>query len=152
MESLKLSTNDFSGPLSDQLGNFRHLRLLALSNNSISGPIPVSLGNLSFLDEASISENHFNRTLTKSTGQLKMATVSHVKNIAGRDPINAIAECIPSSLHSGSGAKIKRLSTKQLGMPRPTWVHAGHMSGAKEDYRLKFHPIDSSESISKFSD
>ncbi|CAL2244606.1 unnamed protein product [Prunus armeniaca] len=145
MESLKLSTNDFSGPLSDQLGNFRHLRLLALSNNSISGPIPVSLGNLSFLDEASISENHFNRTLPKSTGQLKMATVSY-------DPINAIAECIPSSLHSGSGAKIKRLSTKQLGMPRPTWVHAGHMSGAKEDYRLKFHPIDSSGSISKFSD
>ncbi|KAI5355680.1 PREDICTED: LRR receptor [Prunus dulcis] len=42
MESLKLSTNDFLGPLSDQLGNFRHLRLLALSSNSISCPIPVS--------------------------------------------------------------------------------------------------------------
>ncbi|XP_021819888.1 homeobox-DDT domain protein RLT3 isoform X1 [Prunus avium] len=68
------------------------------------------------------------------------------------DPINAIAECIPSSLHSGSGAKIKRLSTKQHRMPRPTWVHAGHTSGAKEDYTLKFHPIDSSGSISKFSD
>ncbi|KAL6283672.1 hypothetical protein ACE6H2_014601 [Prunus campanulata] len=50
MESLKLSTNDFSGPLSDQLGNFKHLRLLALSSNSISDPIPVSLGNLSFLE------------------------------------------------------------------------------------------------------
>ncbi|PQM40514.1 hypothetical protein Pyn_23967 [Prunus yedoensis var. nudiflora] len=68
------------------------------------------------------------------------------------DPINAIAECIPSSLHFGSGAKIKRLSTKQHGMPRPTWIHAGHTSGAKEDYTLKFHPIDSSGSISKFSD
>ncbi|BFG24051.1 hypothetical protein CerSpe_103250 [Prunus speciosa] len=68
------------------------------------------------------------------------------------DPINATAECIPGCLHSASGAKIKRLSTKQHGMPRPTWVHAGHTSGAKEDYTLKFHPIDSSGSISKFSD
>ncbi|CAL8997462.1 unnamed protein product [Prunus brigantina] len=42
------------------------------------------------------------------------------------DPINAIAEGIPSSLHSGSGAIIKGLSTKQHGMPRPTWVHAGY--------------------------
>ena len=54
----------------------------------------------------------------------------------------------PSSLPSGSGAKIKRLSTKQHGMPRPTWVHAGHTSGAKEDCTLEFHPIDSSGSIS----
>ncbi|ONI15183.1 hypothetical protein PRUPE_3G029200 [Prunus persica] len=84
MESLKLSTNDFSGPLSDQLGNFRHLCLLALLSNSISGPIPVTLGNLSFQEEASISENHFNRTLPKTTGQLKMVTAAYVKRIAGR--------------------------------------------------------------------
>ncbi|CAB4261637.1 unnamed protein product [Prunus armeniaca] len=51
MESRELSTNDFSGPLSDQLGNFRHFKpLLALSNNSVSGPILASLGNLSFLE------------------------------------------------------------------------------------------------------
>ncbi|ONI15845.1 hypothetical protein PRUPE_3G064900 [Prunus persica] len=68
MESLKLSTNDFSGPLFDQLGNFRHLRLLALSSNSISGPIPLSLGHLPFVEEASISEIHINGTLPKTTG------------------------------------------------------------------------------------
>ncbi|PQQ18630.1 hypothetical protein Pyn_18280 [Prunus yedoensis var. nudiflora] len=84
MESPKLSTNDFSGPLSDQLGNLRHLRLLALSSNSVSGPIPMSLGNVSFLEEASISENHFSGTLPKTTGQLKMVTVAYVKSIAGR--------------------------------------------------------------------
>ncbi|KAI5337051.1 hypothetical protein L3X38_016320 [Prunus dulcis] len=68
MESLKLSTNDFSGSLFDQLGNFRHLRLLALSSNSISGPIPLSLGHLPFVEEASISEIHINGTLPKTTG------------------------------------------------------------------------------------
>ncbi|XP_021816425.1 receptor-like protein kinase 5 [Prunus avium] len=83
MESPKLSTNDFSGPLSDQLGNLRHLRLLALLSNSISGPIPMSLRNLSFLEEASISENHFNGTLPKTTGQLKMVRVAYVKSTAG---------------------------------------------------------------------
>ncbi|KAM2993564.1 hypothetical protein FF2_045649 [Malus domestica] len=68
------------------------------------------------------------------------------------DPTNAVAECTLSSLHSGSGAKIKRLSAKQHSDPRSTWVHAGHMGGAKEDSTLKFHPLDSSATISKFSD
>ncbi|PQM40239.1 homeobox-DDT domain protein RLT3 isoform X4 [Prunus yedoensis var. nudiflora] len=91
------------------------------------------------------------------SGWLKKVTRASIskqdpeKYSRGDDPINAIAECISSSLHSGSGAKIKRLSTKQHGMPRPTWVHAGQTTGAKEDYTLKFHPIDSSGSISKFS-
>ncbi|CAL2235603.1 unnamed protein product [Prunus armeniaca] len=67
----------------------------------------------------------------------------------GEDPINAIAEGIPSSLHSGSGAKIKGLSTKQHGMPRPTWVHAGYEWCKRILY---INPIDSSGSISKFSD
>ncbi|PQM38850.1 hypothetical protein Pyn_32510 [Prunus yedoensis var. nudiflora] len=88
-----------------------------------------------------------------SRGARLSATLSVAASCALQpDPINAIAECIPSSLHSGSGAKIKRLSTKQHGMPKPTWVHAGHTTGAKEDYTLKFHPIDSSGSISKFPD
>ncbi|KAM1165207.1 hypothetical protein PS2_024417 [Malus domestica] len=68
------------------------------------------------------------------------------------DPTNAVAECIPSSLHSGSGGKIKRLSANQHSDPRSTWVHAGQMSRAKEDNTLNFHPIDSSAAISKFSE
>ncbi|XP_020414879.1 leucine-rich repeat receptor-like protein kinase PXC2 [Prunus persica] len=76
MESLKLSTNDFSGPLFDQLGNFRHLRLLALSSNSISGPIPLSLGHLPFVEEASISEIHINGTLPKTTEILRQVLVA----------------------------------------------------------------------------
>ncbi|PRQ51784.1 putative transcription factor & chromatin remodeling DDT family [Rosa chinensis] len=67
------------------------------------------------------------------------------------DPANRIAECIPNSLHSGSGAKIKRLSAKPHSVPRSSWVHAGNMDSVNKDHNCsKFHPIDSSLSISKF--
>ncbi|KAL6134806.1 hypothetical protein ACLB2K_067034 [Fragaria x ananassa] len=72
-------------------------------------------------------------------------------NMRMEDPANSIAECIPNSLHSGSGAKIKRLSAKQHSVPRSSWVHAGNMDGVNGDHtRSLFHPIDSSASISKF--
>ncbi|KAB2620405.1 leucine-rich repeat receptor-like protein CLAVATA2 [Pyrus ussuriensis x Pyrus communis] len=59
IDSLRLSDNNFSGFLSDQLRIFKNLRILDLSNNSISGLIPVSLGNLSLLKELFIDHNSF---------------------------------------------------------------------------------------------
>lgn len=72
-------------------------------------------------------------------------------NMRMEDPAYTIAECIPNSLYSGSGAKIKRLSARQQSVPRPSWVHAGNMDGVNEDHTCsRVHPIESSASISKF--
>ncbi|KAL6297571.1 hypothetical protein ACE6H2_005713 [Prunus campanulata] len=59
LESLSLSYNNLSGPLTEELGKFKALTVLDLSSNSISGPIPMSLGNLSFLEQLRIHNNSF---------------------------------------------------------------------------------------------
>ncbi|CAN6678523.1 unnamed protein product [Malus baccata var. baccata] len=63
---LELSSNNFSGHLSDQLGIFKNLRMLYLSSNSISGLIPVSLGNLSLLEELVIDHNLFEGVVSEA--------------------------------------------------------------------------------------
>ncbi|XP_030963210.1 homeobox-DDT domain protein RLT3 isoform X2 [Quercus lobata] len=71
-------------------------------------------------------------------------------SIRVEDPTQAIAECAPNIHHYGSGAKLKRSSTKQHSIDRPSWGYAGQMHSIKEAYSLfKFHPVDSSVSISK---
>ncbi|KAF2284712.1 hypothetical protein GH714_029486 [Hevea brasiliensis] len=62
-------------------------------------------------------------------------------------------ESVPNMHHYGSGAKIKRSSSKQHNFPRPSWVHVGQVNNSKEPYSSSAsHPIDSSVSILKFNE
>nr|DAD39227.1 TPA_asm: hypothetical protein HUJ06_013550 [Nelumbo nucifera] len=55
--SLDLESNQLSGHLPNEVGNFKNLKFLSLRTNSLSGPIPKSLGHLSNLEELHVSQN-----------------------------------------------------------------------------------------------
>lgn len=48
-----------------------------------------------------------------------------------QDPTKAVTECIPNIHCSGSGAKIKRSTAKQQGLPRSSWDKVEQIHGAK---------------------
>ncbi|MED6118678.1 hypothetical protein PIB30_005150 [Stylosanthes scabra] len=55
---LNLSHNSFSGHIPSTLGNLRNLESLDLSMNSLMGQIPTELASLSFLSIMNLSYNH----------------------------------------------------------------------------------------------
>ncbi|TYI58318.1 hypothetical protein E1A91_D11G348200v1 [Gossypium mustelinum] len=57
LESLSMTNNQFSGHLTDQLGQFKNLSYLSLAQNKISGPIPSSIGELSSLETLDFGHN-----------------------------------------------------------------------------------------------
>ncbi|KAF7146910.1 hypothetical protein RHSIM_Rhsim03G0186100 [Rhododendron simsii] len=59
-----------SGHLTDQLEQFKSLKVLYLGGNSLSGPIPVSLGRCSSLIALNLAGNQLNGTLPENFGHL----------------------------------------------------------------------------------
>ncbi|XP_048232620.1 homeobox-DDT domain protein RLT3 isoform X2 [Ricinus communis] len=74
-------------------------------------------------------------------------------SIRMEDSTRPTTESVPNTLHYGSGAKIKRSSSKQHNLPRPSWIHVGQINNATELHTSSTsRPIDSSVSILKFNE
>ncbi|WJX67396.1 hypothetical protein P8452_51864 [Trifolium repens] len=58
LHALNLSQNAFSGNIPSSLGNLKHLESLDFSINSLTGEIPTELASLSFLAVMNLSYNH----------------------------------------------------------------------------------------------
>ncbi|QCE03369.1 receptor-like protein 6 [Vigna unguiculata] len=56
---LDMSSNNFEGPIPNELMQFKALNALNLSNNALSGHIPSSISNLKNLESLDLSENYF---------------------------------------------------------------------------------------------
>ncbi|KAF8025337.1 hypothetical protein BT93_F2241 [Corymbia citriodora subsp. variegata] len=65
-----VSSNNCSGDLPNQFGDFKELEFLDLSLNSISGSIPTNLGELSSLRELHLHNNKLSGTIPESIGRL----------------------------------------------------------------------------------
>ncbi|PPD91822.1 hypothetical protein GOBAR_DD11229 [Gossypium barbadense] len=70
LASLNMESNQLSGHLTDQLGQFKNLAYLSLALNKIFGPIPVSIGELSSLKFFDVSENQLSGQIPLSIGEL----------------------------------------------------------------------------------
>ncbi|KAF7149142.1 hypothetical protein RHSIM_Rhsim03G0184700 [Rhododendron simsii] len=68
--SLSCDDCQLSGHLTDQLEQFKSLKVLYLDGNSLSGPIPVSLGRCSSLIALVLEGNQLNGTLPENFGHL----------------------------------------------------------------------------------
>ncbi|KAL8467138.1 hypothetical protein ACS0TY_036016 [Phlomoides rotata] len=82
LEHLDLISNNLSGHLTSQFGEFKNLRILDLSKNALSGALPVSIGKLSSLEELYIADNKLDGVVTEShfTNLTKLVTLSSSKN------------------------------------------------------------------------
>ncbi|XP_022746280.1 probable LRR receptor-like serine/threonine-protein kinase At4g36180 [Durio zibethinus] len=126
LESLNVASNQLSGCLPDQLGQFINLAYLSLSGNSISGPIPFSIANLSSLKLLDVAYNRLNATLPQSLGQLG--------NLEHLDVSNTMLEGNISEMHF-SNLKRLRLFWASNNMltfkPNPSWIPPFHCESIK---------------------
>ncbi|TQD86056.1 hypothetical protein C1H46_028395 [Malus baccata] len=119
IDFLRLSDNNFSGHLFDQLGIFENLRTLDLSNNSISGIIPVSLGNLSLLEELVIDHNLFEDVVSEAhfTNLTRLVTFYANENSL---TLKTSPDWVPPFQLSTLGLSSWRLDPSQL----PAWLQS----------------------------
>ncbi|KAL5550779.1 hypothetical protein UlMin_000955 [Ulmus minor] len=68
--SVDLSSNHFSGPISEEFGRLKALYLLNLSNNALTGVIPSSIGNLRQLESLDFSRNNLSGSIPPSLSSL----------------------------------------------------------------------------------
>ncbi|KAK2633098.1 hypothetical protein EUGRSUZ_L00585, partial [Eucalyptus grandis] len=80
MKTVDISSNNFSGHLPNQFGNFKDLEFLDLSWNSILGPIPASMGQLSSLRKLDLSSNKLSGNIPESIGRLSNLEVMDISN------------------------------------------------------------------------
>ncbi|KAL3721647.1 hypothetical protein ACJRO7_034050 [Eucalyptus globulus] len=80
LRTFDVHSNNFSGHLPNQFGNFKDLEFLDLSHNSISGPIPDSMGQLLSLRILSLSFNKLSENIPESIGQISNLEVMDISN------------------------------------------------------------------------
>ncbi|XP_050205554.1 homeobox-DDT domain protein RLT3 [Mercurialis annua] len=78
--------------------------------------------------------------------------VSAGSSVRMEDATRTTVEPVPNTRHYGSGAKIKKSSSQQHSLPRPSWVHVGQLNATNEAYTLSSsRPFDSSVSFLKLN-
>ena len=104
---LSLGSNQLSGPIPSELGNFANLLGLWLDDNQLSGPIPSELDNLANLQWLSLYDN-----------QLSGSIPSELGNLANLDTLslydNQLSESIPSELGNLDNLEYLYLGGNQL--------------------------------------
>ncbi|PON90868.1 LRR domain containing protein, partial [Trema orientale] len=117
LEHLALGLAQFSGHLTDQIGQFKILKYLSLGSNSISGPVPASLSKLSSLEHLDISSNNLKGIVSEAhfTNMTSLRAF-----FASKNPLtfHASPDWIPPF-------QLERLqlSSLQLGPQFPLWLH-----------------------------
>ncbi|ESR37397.1 hypothetical protein CICLE_v10029857mg [Citrus x clementina] len=107
LESLVLRSCQFSGHLTNQLGQFKSLNRLRLRNNSLSGPLPSALGELTYLTYLDLSKNRLNGSIPLSVGQILNLEYLDLSN-------NLLNGSIPLSLGKFSHLEYLDLSNNRM--------------------------------------
>ena len=86
--SVDLSSNNFSGKLSEVFGELILLRLLNISHNHLTGRIPSLLGNLSLLESLDLSSNQLTGTIPRQLTSLTFLSALNLSenNLSGEIP------------------------------------------------------------------
>ncbi|KAM3681700.1 hypothetical protein ACJW31_12G018300 [Castanea mollissima] len=75
LKNFLLQSNELVGRIPEEIGNSKHLVLLALDGNYFFGPIPSSLGNLSDLTIIRLADNQLSGQIPMNIGTLKLTEV-----------------------------------------------------------------------------
>ena len=88
---LSLGSNQLSGPIPSELGNFANLQWLSLYDNQLSGSIPSELGNLANLDTLSLYDNQLSESIPSELGNLDNLEYLYLGG-------NQLSGCVPAKL------------------------------------------------------
>ncbi|XP_027351328.1 receptor-like protein 6 [Abrus precatorius] len=131
--SVDFSSNNFEGPIPEELLNFTGLYALNLSHNALKGPISSSIGNLKQLESLDLSSNHFDGkipTQLASLGFLAYLNLSF-NRLEGEIPLGTQLQTFEAASFAGNvelcGAPLTKNcshAVHSLSMSPYTWRHA----------------------------
>lgn len=117
LEVIDLSSNNFTGSLSEGLGICTHLQVLDLGSNNLNGTIPRDIFNLSSLTKLCLAKNNFTGTLDGAVGNLVNLTYLMLgsNNLTGSLPAN-LSACTKLKVFTANSNKFEgRIDMIQFG-------------------------------------
>ena len=111
LRTLRLGSNQFSGPIPPALGNLSNLRILDAASNQLRGPIPPALGNLSNLRILDAASNQLRGPIPPALGNLPVWRLWLDRN--------QLSGPIPAALGNLPNVRELRLGHNQLSGPIP---------------------------------
>ncbi|KAL0794906.1 hypothetical protein Bca101_066283 [Brassica carinata] len=102
LQYLDLSSNNFHGPIPEDISRFRKLYTINLSNNSFIGPIPGSMSKLVSLHELDLSYNKLEGQVPSFLWRLFTLRISHNSFSTLEESLQVVVNGSDSDLSSDS--------------------------------------------------
>ncbi|KAK7390324.1 hypothetical protein VNO78_25627 [Psophocarpus tetragonolobus] len=104
LTSIDFSSNNFDGPIPDDLMDFRTLCILNLSNNALFGEIPSSIGNLKLLESLDLSQNSLSGKIPLQLASLSFLSYLNLSfnHLVGKIPTGTQIQTFPASSFEGN--------------------------------------------------
>ncbi|CAB4315229.1 unnamed protein product [Prunus armeniaca] len=120
---IDFSSNNFSGPIPTEIGEFKALCVLNLSRNAFTGEIPSKFGNMQVLESLDLSQNKLSGHIPPQLAELTFLSFLDLSynQLVGRIPTsNQFSTFPPSSFTGNKGLRGFPLTVdNKAGFPPP---------------------------------
>ncbi|BFG36456.1 hypothetical protein CerSpe_227300 [Prunus speciosa] len=101
---IDFSSNNFSGPIPKEMGEFKSLHVLNLSGNAFTGEIPSSFGNMRVLESLDLSQNKLNGHIPLQLAELTFLSSLNISynQLIGRIPTGPQLSTFPNDSFIGN--------------------------------------------------
>ncbi|KAH9715637.1 LRRNT 2 domain-containing protein [Citrus sinensis] len=102
--SIDFSSNNFEGPIPEEMGRFKSLYALNMSHNALTGSIPSSFGNLKQIESLDLSMNNLSGKIPAQLASLNFLSVLNLSynNLVGKIPTGTQLQSFSPTSYEGN--------------------------------------------------
>ncbi|KAK9229609.1 hypothetical protein WN944_022572 [Citrus x changshan-huyou] len=102
--SIDFSSNNFEGPIPEEMGRFKSLYALNLSHNVLTGSIPSSFGNLEQIESLDLAMNNLSGKIPAQLANLNFLSVLNLSynNLVGKIPTSTQLQSFSPTSYEGN--------------------------------------------------